>query len=196
MDDIHIGPLSPSETAEAARVVGRAMGRTPFPMAIFRDTQRSERGMETSFSVMARRWTGGVLVARSGGRVVGVLRMVDWPNCQMTAAQAIGMLPVLAAMGTAALRGMRGQAVWGRHDPRRAHSHLGPLAVMPEMQGRGIGSRLLTRYCEIVDEGGGAAYLETDQPKNVRLYERFGFRTVAEAPALGVPSWFMWREAT
>jgi hypothetical protein len=37
------------------------------------------------------------------------------------------------------------------------------------------------------------AYLETDRPENVRLYEKFGFVTTSEALVLGTPNWFMQR---
>jgi hypothetical protein len=52
---------------------------------------------------------------------------------------------------------------------------------------------LLGHFCERVDRLKQAAYLETDKSRNVRLYERFGFSVVEEAPVLSVPNWFMWR---
>ena len=39
------------------------------------------------------------------------------------------------------------------------------------------------------------AYLETDQQRNVRLYERFGFEVQDTDMVLGVKNWFMWRKA-
>ncbi len=86
-------------------------------------------------------------------------------------------------------------SIWAKHDPKQPHWHLGPLVVLPERQGQGIGSRLLERFCGYVDQHGAAAYLETDKPGNVRLYERFGFSVTGEAPVYGTPTWFMWRPA-
>ncbi len=82
---------------------------------------------------------------------------------------------------------------WAKLDPKQPHWHFGPFAVLPERQGQGIGSQLLTYFCEHVDRLGAAAYLETDKPENVRLYQRFGFEVTSEKPVLGVPNWFMWR---
>lgn len=38
-----------------------------------------------------------------------------------------------------------------------------------------------------------AAYLETNRPENVPIYEHFGFAVTGEALVLGVPNCFMWR---
>ena len=53
----------------------------------------------------------------------------------------------------------------------------------------------MAEYTRRLDAGGEDAYLETDKPENVALYGRFGFEVVEEAEVLGVPNWFMWREA-
>ena len=67
------------------------------------------------------------------------------------------------------------------------------VAVDAGLQGLGIGSRLLERYCAQVDAAGEAAYLETDKPINVRFYERFGFEVIGEQDVLGTRNWFMRR---
>ena len=53
---------------------------------------------------------------------------------------------------------------------------------------------MLERFCARMDDEGEMAHLETDNPENVRFYERFGFATVDEAEVLGIPNWFMRRE--
>jgi ribosomal protein S18 acetylase RimI-like enzyme len=87
-------------------------------------------------------------------------------------------------------------SAWAKYDPARPHSHLGPVAVDPDLQGRGIGSLLLADYCQRLDQTRMLSYLETDKPVNVRLYERFGYEVTAEAEVLGVTSWFMTRQPT
>jgi hypothetical protein len=47
----------------------------------------------------------------------------------------------------------------------------------------------------MVDEQAASAYLETDVDRNVALYEKFGFRVIAQASIVGVNNRFMWREA-
>jgi ribosomal protein S18 acetylase RimI-like enzyme len=100
----------------------------------------------------------------------------------------------------AVLRGAMGRAaklqdIWGKHDPKEPHWHLGPVGISPPLQGRGIGTQLMNRFCALVDEDRRPAYLETDRPENVPFYKRFGFRVVGEIPILAVDNWFMWRDA-
>lgn len=82
---------------------------------------------------------------------------------------------------------------WGAHDIRTPHIHFGPLAVAPEAQGRGVGSALLTHFCNYLDQTTQTGYLETDKEINVGLYEKFGFAVVSTDRVIGVPNWFMQR---
>mgnify|MGYP001156799481 FL=1 len=54
--------------------------------------------------------------------------------------------------------------------------HLEYLAVDPSKQGLGLGSLILKESLKVIDELGDAAYLESSNPQNMSLYERFGFR--------------------
>ncbi len=85
---------------------------------------------------------------------------------------------------------------WARRDPKEPHWHLGPIGVLPEFQGQGIGSALLERFCREVDACGSPAFLETDRESSVRLYEKFGFRLTLEEVVVGVPNYFMRRPAS
>jgi ribosomal protein S18 acetylase RimI-like enzyme len=108
--------------------------------------------------------------------------------------EGLRLMPsMLRALGGTALRALRWHLAWERHHPRQAHWHLGPVAVPPELQRQGIGSQLLGHCCQHVDGLGEAAYLETDAPAAVRLYQRFGFTVTGELAVYGVPTWFMWR---
>jgi ribosomal protein S18 acetylase RimI-like enzyme len=194
MEQVNIGILRREEIQEAAKVVGRALAPTPFTMAMCQGPEKSERFMEAIIKVVFGRFPGQVLAARKGNRVVGVIRMVEWPQCQMLSRQGWMLLPsMFRILGFGLIRHIRGKAVWAKHDPKEPHWHLDTMAVMPEMQGQGIGSQLLKRFCVLVDEARTPAYLETDRPESVRFYERFGFSVVGEAPALGVRCYFMWR---
>lgn len=75
--------------------------------------------------------------------------------------------------------------------------YLAYLAVAPEAQGRGLARRLLDHVLRRCDADGVAAWLQTTDPANVPLYERFGFVTVCHrSPSRRVPGlWVMRREA-
>jgi GNAT superfamily N-acetyltransferase len=140
------------------------------------------------------RLPGRTFVAKEDGQIVGGMRMVQWPDCQLPLSKMLPLLPkMIMILKTKIFRVMKWIPVWAKMDPKEPHWHYGPFAVLPERQGQGIGSQLLTYFCERVDEQGGAAYLETDKAENVQLYQRFGFQVTSETPVLGVPNWFMWR---
>lgn len=75
--------------------------------------------------------------------------------------------------------------------------HLAFLATAPEYRGRGLARRLLDRQLARCDEDGASAWLETTDPVNPPLYERFGFSTIGHvAAAAWLPGlWVMHREA-
>lgn len=80
--------------------------------------------------------------------------------------------------------------------PQEPHWYLGILATRCEVQGKGIGGKLLAHCLERVDEAGLPAYLESSNPRNVPFYERFGFRGTRQIELPGGPSLLaMWREA-
>jgi ribosomal protein S18 acetylase RimI-like enzyme len=72
--------------------------------------------------------------------------------------------------------------------PHMAHAHLVFLGVHPSCQGQGFGSAMLKHTLAPVDAAGIAAYLETGQPENVRLYLRHGFEVTAELQAAWRPA--------
>jgi GNAT superfamily N-acetyltransferase len=117
--------------------------------------------------------------------------------CQSDTIEKIKVLPAAVIGNPIAtpFRILNWVGEWARRDPTEPHWHLGPVAVEPFLQGRGIGTAMLNAFCEVVDCTGAQAYLETDKHENVRLYRRFGFSVIESAEVLGVPNWFMRRAA-
>jgi ribosomal protein S18 acetylase RimI-like enzyme len=81
-----------------------------------------------------------------------------------------------------------------RRAPTEPHWHLGPVGVRVDSQRQSIASRMLERFCAMLDNRGDVAFLETEERQNVELYEKFGWVVVEEAKLLGVPAWFMLRQ--
>lgn len=78
--------------------------------------------------------------------------------------------------------------------PTEPHVYLAVIGVAPDRKGQGLGGALLRHVCATADEADLPAYLETGNPENLPLYERFGFRvehTVEEHR--GPPLWTMRR---
>ncbi len=188
--------LQPREFAAAATLLSHAFLTQPNNIAIWRGRdEATRRKIETFFRIAKlERPVSDAWIARRDGEIVGVLNLVEWPRCQMSPLESLRLLPRMLTLSAGAIpRGARIQSAWSRHDPHQPHLHLGPIGVSPRVQGEGVGSRMLAKCCQMVDERKSAAYLETDRPENVPFYERAGFTVIAKETILGVPNWFMWR---
>jgi ribosomal protein S18 acetylase RimI-like enzyme len=73
------------------------------------------------------------------------------------------------------------------------HYYLEFIGVDPALQGNGLGSSILHYLVTKADQDHVGCFLETGNPRNLPLYQRFGFQTVAEQEIIGVNAWFMWR---
>lgn len=82
------------------------------------------------------------------------------------------------------------------HPPAPRHFYLPALGVVPELQGQGLGSRLLQPVLELCDSEGIAAYLESSKESNIAFYARHGFRVTRELklPGRGPLMYPMWRD--
>ena len=74
------------------------------------------------------------------------------------------------------------QYVERKHKELAPHKHwyLAALAVNPQHQGKGYGSKLLNEMLSYIDKKGLPCYLETWGEKNVSMYKHFGFKVVDE----------------
>lgn len=98
---------------------------------------------------------------------------------------------------TALKRGMALDRILTDKHPKKPHFYLFAIAVDPELQGQGVGSRLMKQALTQVDAAHMPAFLENSKPRNTPFYERHGFRVMEEiVPVPGCPPmWLMWREA-
>ncbi|MCA9618829.1 MAG: GNAT family N-acetyltransferase [Myxococcales bacterium] len=95
-----------------------------------------------------------------------------------------GLIPFASAHGWATVR----RLFWlkGAYDELEArlaggepYTHVHMMAVAPELQGRGVGSRLLAERMSWMD-GRRPAILTTHLEQNVVFYERHGFEVLSE----------------
>ncbi len=63
-------------------------------------------------------------------------------------------------------------------------------------QGQGVASKLMFPLLELAEEKGQPIYLETHDPYNISLYERYGFKVVREdqIPGSDVRHWSMLKD--
>ena len=64
--------------------------------------------------------------------------------------------------------------------PTEAHWYLSMIGVDPRSQGKGLGAELMRYAIARCDQDRALAYLETANPRNIPLYERFGFEVMEQ----------------
>jgi ribosomal protein S18 acetylase RimI-like enzyme len=201
MSNITVRELLPAEIPAAGALLARAMCDNPLHVRVAgADPARREAVFGGIFPVLlASLWARGtVLGAFADCRLVGVCALVPPGCCQPGMKEKLVLLRAVVAQASlgATFTALRWLGSWAKHDPHdRPHWHLGPVGVDRAWQGRGIGRALLREFCARVDAQNGAAYLETDKEVNLAFYGKFNFQTVAQADVIGVPNWFMFRDA-
>lgn len=115
------------------------------------------------------------LAAFAGDHVVGVA-CVDGPRdcyfCSLDPAK-----PMRADPASQALFGVN-LAIKGLHVDLPAHAYIGPVAVEPTLQGRGIGRRLMDAAFDVAAVGAPPTVALDCDPWLVGFYESCGFRAV------------------
>lgn len=83
--------------------------------------------------------------------------------------------------------------VAAKFKPPAPHYYLGVIGTDPNLQGRGIGTRLIQAFCDASarDPLSSGVYLETAQPSNLRFYERAGFVETGRGSLGGSTLWCM-----
>jgi ribosomal protein S18 acetylase RimI-like enzyme len=190
--------LTDSEIPAAAAVLGDGMRDNPIHIRAFGDDPvHREQALRQLFESVLRRVQnkGTIEGAFQEGHMVGVCGRLAPGNCRVTLGQKLGFLPALKKGNswTAVFRVLGWAGAWSKRDPASAHWHLGPVGVLRAEQGKGVGRELLKSFCARMDADRVAAYLETDKDVNVKIYEKFGFKGVAQEDVIGVPCWYMTR---
>ncbi len=189
MEKFKISFLEKSDISEASRVLSDAMLKVPLHIAVFQGHGEKERKInEKMFFELLTDLPGITFLAKINRQIVGVTRMKSCDGSKVSNEHAR-----TEDINNLHWRISYWHKEWASHDPLSQHWHLGPVGVLPSHQGKGIGTKLLSRFCHEVDECLAPAYLETDADKNVRFYERFGFKVVRETEIFGVKNRYMWR---
>ncbi len=82
-----------------------------------------------------------------------------------------------------------------KYHPKEPYYYAWFLGVPPEEQGKGHGSRFIAELFEKTYTEKRAIYLETSNPLNLPLYEKFGFEIYHKWSGQGFPLWFLRKES-
>ena len=189
MEKVQISFLEKSDISEASSVLSEAMLNVPIHIAVFQGHGEKEREIiEKMFFELLTDLPSITFLARIDKQIVGVMRM---KSCN--GGKASNEHAKTEEVNNLDWRKSYWRNEWARQDPLNQHWHLGPVGVLPSHQGKGIGTKLLIRFCKEVDTCLAPAYLETDTDENVRFYERFGFQVVGETEIFDIKNRYMWR---
>jgi GNAT superfamily N-acetyltransferase len=184
---------SPDYLEDCVTVLGNAFVTNPLHLAAFGSGRMDQNRLFFRIG-MRHMFVGQSFVALENETVCGYLHFNPWPYC-LPAPEEIpaAIATILTPLGEAIPKVIRWFTRWCHLDPAESHVHLGPIGVAPEMQGRGVGTLLMQRYVEHLEQERAAGYLETDRPENVEFYKRFGFVVQRNEELIGTSIWYMWR---
>jgi ribosomal protein S18 acetylase RimI-like enzyme len=190
-----IRPLRTSDLPAAVELLTRAFHEDPGALIIEPDAARRPAALRIMFAPVVR-WAqayGEVATAvAADGRIGGIATFVP-PGHESPTPDEIEAFDFRAGERLV-------PEAWSRNEPmvdfiesqhERAiqgpHWRLDFFGVEPELQGAGLGGRLIATGHAKADAAGERVWLETFTPQNVRWYEGRGYRVVCEAPVPGSP---------
>ncbi|MEO0073430.1 MAG: GNAT family N-acetyltransferase [candidate division WOR-3 bacterium] len=184
-----ITPLSPADRSRAAATLARAFRNDPLWSWVFPDTRHRLCRLQQLF-----RWYLGVGLhygtVEVSSDLSGVAMWLDdsWSELGLplplllsglVLPLQLGLVPLCRMMAAERLNTrLHRQLITGRHE------HLAELGVLPEAQGRGVGTALVQHRLEKTEL---PCYVETQSKPNVRFYQRLGFELKACVPLRNSP---------
>ena len=201
--DIIVRPIEPEELDPALAMLARAFHDDPGGLIVEPDEALRPAALKALFAPVVRQAIpfSHVAVAERGGAIVGVATFLppghDTPSeDELVAAglpEALERVPAAAErMGPMVdfLEAQHAKAIDG------PHWRLEFFGVEPDLQGTGIGSRLIATGHDQADAAGERVYLETFTRKNVAWYEQRGYAVVIEGvvPGTAIPVWGLIRD--
>lgn len=190
---LQINKYSADRQEECVAVLASAFVTNPLHISAF-GTGRLDQNRLFFRIGLRHMFFGSAFVALVDGSVAGYLHFNPSPYCLPAPEEIpIAMATVLKPLGEAIPQFIRWFTRWCHLDPDEPHVHLGPIGVAPDMQGQGVGTALMRRYIEHLEQEKAAGYLETDRAENVEFYKKFGFVVRHEETLIGTPTWYMSR---
>ena len=201
--EVEIEPLRPEDLDAAIDTLARAFQDDPGALIVEPDPALRPAAMQALFAPVVRQALpfGHVVAACLDGRIVGIATFLPPGHDTATDEEMIaaGLLEAIAAAPAAAERMgpmidfLEAQHVRAIDGP---HWRLEFFGVEPDLQGSGVGSRLIRSGHAVADAAGERCYLETFTRKNVDWYEKRGYRVAIDGivPGTDIPVWGLIRE--
>jgi ribosomal protein S18 acetylase RimI-like enzyme len=197
--EIEIVPLERPFIKRAASIAAAAFRDEPGATAIIGKTpekrERILRRHHASRLEVLDLPDGASRCAFLKGEMVGLMLTLAPGQGALSTATMLRLLWKMTLHATPATiwRGFMGSMDDEGHRPKQPHYYLETLAVEPDLQGRGIGTAMLSHLTANADQEGVLICLSTTDPRTIALYEKHGFRIVSETDQSGAPNHHMER---
>jgi ribosomal protein S18 acetylase RimI-like enzyme len=194
--------LTGQQLPQATAMIGRAFHKDPLSIYVYPDEAERARRLPLMFGI-ALRYTLRYGEVTTTPEVSGAACWLPPEHGSMSIWQMLGVgaLATGLKMGLPGLRRIRNSENYTGNMHHRCitepHWYLWVLGVDPSHQGQGIGGALLRAGVARAEASHLPCYLETMNPNNVPLYQKFGFVVADEGkvPASNVHVWSMVRPA-
>ena len=198
MDAVEIRRMQTGEPNQLAYLTSLAFQNHPMYEAIFQlSGEELRKIIEQDYLDMYANWPHETFVAINNGRIIGGIRSGSCTgNWHSGVSYSEGEYEYIINHKIEELTTLQREkwleSTCESHDIDIPHSHVGPIVVLPEFQGKGVGSLLLEDYFSRLD--GGISFLETFTESNVRFYRNRGYRVIATDFVLGIKGYWMIRD--
>ena len=192
--------LGRSQIKAAGAMLARAFYDDPFSVYLIPDDSRRGKLLPYIFEFSTRFGASYGEVYATSPNLEGVAVWLPSEKADMTLWRVMrnGGLSLLPRLGGDLIRRLPAlnsiSSLRKRHAPFR-HWYLLLLGVDPVFQGKGYAGNLLRAMLARLDDEHLPCYLETQNEKNVSIYQHYGFQVVAEVPVPGteIALWAMLR---
>jgi ribosomal protein S18 acetylase RimI-like enzyme len=196
--------LAASQKAEAAQLLARAFLTDPTYTGIFPDESERRQALQRLFGAAV----GYSLVyglVHTTPTLEGAACWLSPGNAEITfwrmLRTGLGLQRAVGSFSPQARRKVLATLAYLEEIHKREapgpHWYLWLIGVEPDLQGQGIGSRLLEPVLARADQEGLPCYLETQTQENVDFYQKRGFEVVSDGvvPDHEIRAWTMLRKA-
>lgn len=196
MDDIKIRRMLPSEAEKIAEVDSYAYQNDPITVAIYQsNSEETRKDRMKNLIGMYSNNPQETFVALHNGIIIGFIRSFPCTGLFKDLSYSEGEYEYITSHKIEDLSFEQRRKWWlmtmKSHDLDIPHSHVGPFAVLPEFQGKGVGSKLMEDYFSRLE---GVSYLETFTATNARFYEKRGYKLIETDEVLGMKGYWMRRD--
>lgn len=191
--------LKKHHVKQAMEVAGRAFENYPTNLHMFPDDKERKKKSKYGFNVILKYGLRHGIVHATTPDLEGVAVWLPPKRVHMSAWDALRCGGVYAMRKTGLRPLLRGLPIFNYLDPAHKkhapfdHWYLQLLAVDPDEQGKGHGSKLLRAMFANIQKEKLPIYLETNKEINVEYYKNHGFKVLEHEiiPKTNVPIWCM-----